>query len=176
MAPLYNSFSTLAFNIYQTFSDLLLWYNRISSFLEALGHGFNPWPTQWVKDRALPQLWLSIRMWLGSNPHATEWPKKKKCFQCVCHVKHVMLFHCFVSICVWCYVFPTILQTQTLFLKFLMTIHQNIKNPGTPHTNQVRISRGRARESFFNKVPTWRSGNEPTSEVWIQTFLETTAL
>ena len=46
--------------------------NGIGSALGALGLGFNPSLAQWVKDLALlqVQLWLRLQMWLGSNP----WP------------------------------------------------------------------------------------------------------
>ena len=29
--------------------------------------GLVPGPAQWVKDLALPQLWLSLRLWLGPD-------------------------------------------------------------------------------------------------------------
>ena len=53
-------------------TEFLLWQNGIGSALGALGLGFNPSLAQWVKDLALlqVQLWLRLQMWLGSNP----WP------------------------------------------------------------------------------------------------------
>lgn len=50
--------------------------------------------------------------------------------------------------------FAKSLQPQTLFFKFLISVHQNREYLGIPHTNQVSISRGRAKESVSNKVPT----------------------
>ena len=35
-----------------------------------LGCRFYPWPTQWVKDLALPQLWIRSQLWLQSD----SWP------------------------------------------------------------------------------------------------------
>ena len=31
-------------------------------------HGFNPWPTQWVKDLVSLQLWHRLQLWLGLDP------------------------------------------------------------------------------------------------------------
>ena len=46
--------------------------------------GLIPFPAQWVKNPALPQLSLRSQLWLGSDipglgtPHAMREPKKKK--------------------------------------------------------------------------------------------------
>ena len=45
---------------------------RISGVLGALGRRFDPSPAQWVKDPALPQLWLRSELQLGSDP----WPQE----------------------------------------------------------------------------------------------------
>ena len=44
------------------------------SILGALGRRFDPWH-KWVKDLALPQLWLRSQLWLGSDP----WPGNSIC-------------------------------------------------------------------------------------------------
>ena len=45
------------------FLEFPLWCSRIGSVVGALGHRFDPWPdTQWVKDLALPQLWLRLQL------------------------------------------------------------------------------------------------------------------
>ena len=55
--------------------ELLLWRLGIGSILVALGHGFNPWPAQRVKDPALPQLQVNLLLWLGYDP----WPGNSIC-------------------------------------------------------------------------------------------------
>ena len=55
--------------------ELPLRRDRISSVLGALGRGFDPSLAQWVKDLALLQLWLSSRLWPGSDP----WPRSSIC-------------------------------------------------------------------------------------------------
>ena len=47
--------------------ELPLWHNGMGSVLGAL----IPRPAQWVKDLALPQLWLSLQLWLRFDP----WPR-----------------------------------------------------------------------------------------------------
>ena len=37
--------------------------------------GLIPHPAQWVKNLALPQLWLRLQLWLRSDP----WPKNSIC-------------------------------------------------------------------------------------------------
>ena len=48
--------------------ELPLWCNRISSVLGALGQDSIPGPAQWVRDLALPQLQLSLQLWLRYDP------------------------------------------------------------------------------------------------------------
>ena len=45
----------------------MMWHNGISSISGTLT-GLNPSLEQWVKDLALPQLWLRLQLWLGSDP------------------------------------------------------------------------------------------------------------
>ena len=42
---------------------------------ECWGTGSIPSLVQWVKDLALPQLWLRSQLWLGSDP----WPRNSIC-------------------------------------------------------------------------------------------------
>ena len=50
--------------------EFLLRCKGMGGILGALGRNFDPGPAQWVKDPALPQLWLRARLWLGSD----TWP------------------------------------------------------------------------------------------------------
>ena len=50
--------------------EFLLWRSGIGGILGGLGLGFDPQPTTGVKDPVLPQLWLGLRLQLGSDP----WP------------------------------------------------------------------------------------------------------
>ena len=52
-----------------------LWHKGIGSILGALECRFNPSPAQWVKDPALLQLRLRLRLQLGSDP----WPGSSIC-------------------------------------------------------------------------------------------------
>ena len=42
---------------------------------EHWNEGLIPGPAQWVRDLALPQLWLGLQLWLESDP----WPGKFIC-------------------------------------------------------------------------------------------------
>ena len=54
-----------------------LWLNGVNSVLEALEADSIPGPAQWVKDPALPQLWLRLQLWLRSDP----WPGNSICLR-----------------------------------------------------------------------------------------------
>ena len=56
---MWNFFFTLKNKI----SELPLWHNTIDGVLGALGHGFDPSLSRWVKDLALLQ-----RLQFGSDP------------------------------------------------------------------------------------------------------------
>ena len=58
-----------------SFWEFLLWWKGIGCILGTLGHRFDPRLAQWVKNLALPQLWLRSKLWLGSDP----WPKNSIC-------------------------------------------------------------------------------------------------
>ena len=55
--------------------EIPLWHNRIISVSGALERRLDPRPAQWVKDPALLQLWLTLQLWLGSDP----WPGNSTC-------------------------------------------------------------------------------------------------
>ena len=46
-------------------------------FRECWGTGSIPGPAQEVKDLGLPQLWLRLQLWLGSDP----WPGSSICLR-----------------------------------------------------------------------------------------------
>ena len=67
----------------------MLWDNGIRSILEALGHRFDPWQAQWVKDPALLRLRSPLQ--LGSDPwsgnslcHRAAKKKKKIIYITLC--------------------------------------------------------------------------------------------
>ena len=55
--------------------ELLLWHTGSVALWERWEMGLIPSPAQWVKDPALPQLRLRLRLQLGSDP----WPRSSKC-------------------------------------------------------------------------------------------------
>ena len=64
-------------------SKFPLWPGGAGSISGVWSTGLIPGPAQWVKGLALPQLWLRLRLWLGSdpwpgNPYALGRPKKKE--------------------------------------------------------------------------------------------------
>lgn len=60
-----------------------LWHNGFGCILEAIRHRFIPSLAQWVKEPALPELWLRSQLGLdlipgSETPYAVGLPKKKK--------------------------------------------------------------------------------------------------
>ena len=53
-----------------------MWRNRIGGDSGALGHRFDSWPSKWVKDLALLQLWWMIPG--PGTPYATSERRRKR--------------------------------------------------------------------------------------------------
>ena len=60
-----------------------LWHNGFGCILEAIRHRFIPSLAQWVKEPALPELWLRSQLGLdlipgSETPYSTGQPKNEK--------------------------------------------------------------------------------------------------
>ena len=99
--------------IEMSFREFLLWCDGVSSVLGVLGHRFDAWLAQRVKDPVL--LWLRSQLRLGSDP----WPRNSICLRAAKTNKQVKMEMSF-RVAGWQWVLVTWLWNY-----FLHVVHEN---------------------------------------------------